>query len=222
MVRLLPPPPARPPDPLFQTLPAGTTLFRLFDPTRHGATAAGFRHYGPLARFDHHRGMGAGPAGERLPAQDPERGILYAAATLSSCLVEIFGDTGLIAYGNWHVAAPTLTRELLLLDLRGPGAMRAGAVAALAKIPERPPTQQWSRYFYEETATYAAPDGRPIDGLLYYNAHNDEEAVALYERAAAVLACLPDRVARLDTREPTIRAALLEAAERNHLVFEEP
>ncbi len=81
---LPPPPPNRPPNPLFHTLPADTRLVRLFDPTSYNATATSFRSWGPRYRFDHHRGQGQ----QRDPCEDPDRGIYYAAFTLSGCIVE--------------------------------------------------------------------------------------------------------------------------------------
>lgn len=203
MVQIALPPPARPPNPLFHLLPAGTSLYRLFNPTRHGATALTFRRFGPLLRFDPHRALvGA-------PGLDAERGISYAGLTLSCCVVEVFGDTGMIVCGEWRVARPVLAREVRLLDLRGRGAMRAGSVAALAKTPDHTLSQAWSRWFYER------PEYQEVDGLLYYNAHNDEESIALYERAASALRCPPARVRRLS--HPMWRAALADIAYENHL-----
>src|SRR5690606_23706211 len=45
-------------------------------------------------------------------------------------------------------------------------------------------SQPWSRYFYETPDTYGL-----IDGLCYLNAHNDEPAILLYERARDALHC---------------------------------
>ncbi len=203
------PPPRRRPNPLFHVLPAGTRLVRLFDPSRRGATAIGFRSYGPLLRFDHHRGTGDG-----TPGHDPERSIYYAATTLSSCLVEIFGDAGVVDLDRHHVASPILRHDLRLLDLRGSGAMRAGTKAAIAKVSDRGLSQAWSRHFYEKTEVYGA-----VDGVVYLNAHNDEEAIALYERASDALECPPNRVIRLD--DGALRAAVLEAADDNNLVVDD-
>lgn len=182
---------------------------RLFDPTQHGATALTFRRFGPLLRFDHHRAP-VDMHGVRQPCPDPERGVYYAAKTLSGCIVEVFGDTGIIAPGNWHIAHPALTRNVRMLNLRGHGAMRAGSVAALAKVPDHALAQEWSRFFYER-AEY-----RNVDGLLYYNAHNDEEAILLYERAETALDCPNSQVIRLD--DPALRAALLKIARQNNLI----
>ena len=183
-------------------------MVRLFDPSRHGMTATGFRSHGPLMRFDHHRGRDDG-----TPGNDPERGVYYAAMSLSGCLVEIFGDTGVVDLERHHVALPVLQRDLRLLDLRGNGAMRAGTKAAIAKVSDRGLSQTWSRHFYEETEVYGA-----VDGLVYLNAHNDEEAIALYERASDALECPPNRIARLG--DQALRAAVLEAADDNDLVVD--
>jgi RES domain len=181
---------------------------RLFDPTSHGTTALTFRRYGPLLRFDHHRAL-LDKSGIRQPCPDPDRSVYYAAKTLSGCIVEIFGDTGIITAANWHVALPVVTQELRLLNLRGRGAMRAGSVAALAKVPDHALSQQWSVYFYE------TPAYRNIDGLIYYNAHNDEEAILLYERAERALDCPPSNIIRLN--DSALRPALLKIAQRNNL-----
>ena len=171
MVRIDPPPPQRLSAPLFEQLPTNMQLLRIFDPTRHQTQALTFRQYGSIHRFDHQRGA--------VPRNDSERGIYYAALTLSGCIVETFGDTGVIEIKEQQLALMELNRPLTVLDLRGPGAMRAGSVAALAKTADRTLSQAWSRYFYE-----VYPQ---IDGIFYYNAHNDEPAVALYQRAADAL-----------------------------------
>ncbi len=207
MVLVDPPPPRRRPNPIFHVLPSGTHLVRLFDSSRHSTTAVEFRCYGPLLRFDHHRSQGE----EMEPGTDIERGIYYAALTLSGCLVEIFGDTGVIDLGRYLVAAPVLGRDLRLLDLRGKDAMRAGTKSAIAKVPDRTLSQAWSRYFYSTLEIY-----EEVDGLIYSNAHNDEDALALYERAEDALECSPDRVMRLD--DEALRAAILEAANDNDLI----
>ncbi len=184
-------------------------MVRLFDPSRYGATAAGFRSYGPLLRFDHHRGREDGK-----PGDDAERGIYYAAVTLSGCLVEIFGDTGVVDLHRHHVASPILQRDLRLLDLRHNGAMKAGTKAAIAKIADRSLSQAWSRHFYETPEVYS-----DLDGVIYLNAHNDEDAIALYERASDASECSPERVMRLN--DEALRAAVLEAADDNDLVVDD-
>ncbi|MGF1470845.1 MAG: RES domain-containing protein [Rubrobacteraceae bacterium] len=176
-----------------------------------------------MHRFDHHLGSpavggsavgsdsagsstGAGP----LPAPDPHLGVYYAARTLSGCLVELFGDDRLIEPAGLQVALAVVRRDLRLLDLRGRGAMRAGTVAAVTKVPDRALTQRWSRYFYEETEVYGE-----VDGLLYAGAYNDEDVICLYERAADALECTEERELALD--DPLLRPAVLEAAQGNDL-----
>ncbi len=204
MVRITAPPPLHIPSPSFYFLPTDSHIIRIFDPTKHQTTALTFRFYGPLGRFDHHRGSN--------PQDDP-RGIYYAALTFSGCLVEVFGDTGLIEIGQKCVCFPILTRGLKLLDLRGSGAMKAGSVAALAKTADRSVSQEWSRYFYHEQKIYSE-----IDGIIYFNAHNDEEAIALYERANNALICPSGRTLRLD--RPNLRPAIQKAALDNNLILE--
>lgn len=102
-------------------------------------------------------------------------------------------------------------QQLRLLDLRDKGAIRAGTVSALAKVRDRALTQGWSRYFYEDVGLYGE-----VDGLVYANAHNDEEAVLLYDRAADAVECPDERVLRLD--DPALRPAILEASFDNDLL----
>jgi hypothetical protein len=148
-----------------------------------------------------------------VPAEDPERHILYGGFTLSCCLVEVFGDTRRIEVEDWFLAELTPTRPLRLLDLRRSGAMRAGLTAAVAKIPDRASTQQVSRSIYEHPGRYSA-----VDGLIWLNAHNDEDAWALYERAEDALT-----IARsLPLGDPLLAAAIAAAAFENNLDIPTP
>lgn len=205
MVRITPPP-SNPPSPIFYSLPVGKKIIRIFDPTRHQVQALTFRFNGPRHRFDHHRGL------ITAPQNDPVRGVYYAAFSLSGCLVEYFGDMGVIEIGEQCIGAINITRPLKLLDIRGSGAMKAGSVSALAKTADRVLSQQWSRYFYEHEDIYSQ-----LDGIIYYNAHNDEEAIALYERGQDGLACRQNQVISLGS--PELRSAIQAAALANNLIF---
>jgi hypothetical protein len=68
------------------------------------------------------------------------------------------------------------------------------------------------RYFYEQTSLYGQ-----IDGISFRNAHNDEEAIALYERAQSALICPDNQILRLDY--PSLRPGIQQAALKNHLDF---
>jgi hypothetical protein len=201
------PPPSKPPNPLHCTLTSGSFLLRIFDPTAHATQALTFRNFGPINRFDHQRVPSQGAR-----AQDPNRGIYYAGLTLSCCLVECFGDSGAIELKDQKICRVQLTRDLVLLDLKDNGAMRSGSVAALAKVADRSLSQAWSRYFYEQISLYGQ-----IDGISFHNAHNEEEAIALYERAQSALICPDSQILRLD--HPSLRPAIQQAALDNHLDF---
>ena len=199
--------------PIFFEIPAGEKLIRIFDPERRNTTALTFRRNGPRTRFDHHRGQHP----NRQPCDDAERAVYYASwsahivEAFSSCFVEVFGDTGIVELGNLMVAMPTTTRPLNLLDLRDRGAMHAGTVAAVAKCEHRL-SQAWSRHFYENETDFDA-----IDGLIYRNAHNDEPAIVLYDRAQDALVCPDAAVARLD--DPGLRSLVVTIMRRNNLTF---
>jgi len=200
------PPPQNKPNPLFYNLSINTELIRIFDPTtKYKTQALTFRYFGPLHRFDHHRST-------KNYQLDSERGIYYTAFTLSSCIVEYFGDSGVIDIQEQCLAIAQLTRSLLLLDIRGHGAMRAGSVSALAKTADRRLSQAWSRYFYENQQIYPK-----IDGIIYFNAHNDQEAIALYERAENGLSCDSNQIIKLD--DIRLRSHIQKIALDNNLIF---
>ncbi len=91
--------------------------------------------------------------------------------------------------------------------------MRAGSVAALSMIVERKLSQEWSRYFYEQTDIYSS-----IDGLLYSNAHNGEDAIALYERAENKLECPEENI--IDLKDPNLKDSLEDIAIKNNMTFD--
>ncbi len=222
MVEIRYPPPTRNISPQWFELKSGATIQRIFDPTSYGATATGFRYYGPLSRFDHQRCDPADfqSAKERAPRQrdkqpgiDKERGIIYAGLSLSCCLIEVFGDDEAIKIQKQQIAYITLKQSLRLLDLRESGAWNAGSVVAMASDGRRKLTQAWSRYFYENPDLYGN-----IDGLIFNNAHDGKPAIALYERASSKL--LSANVSVLDLSEPTIRETVLAIATKLNLLVE--
>jgi len=187
------------------TLPQTSEILRIYDPTSYGAHALSYRNYGPLHRFDHHRH----PNG--APAIDADRAILYGGLSLSCCIVEVFGDTGIIEPGTKWIAVVNLQRPLILLDLREPAAMQAGTVAAVSMDADRNITQQWAKYFYDNPAIYGN-----IDGLLFSSAHNAEDAIALFERSEGAL--LLRRGTTMPLRDRAIATELLHIANLNNLL----
>ena len=203
MVVVRMPPPIGGISPTHVTLKSGEVLVRIFDPTRYGATATSFRNYGPISRFDHHR--------EYSDKIDPDRSVIYAGLTLSCCLVEIFGDGGIIAVEQQQVAFLTLTNNIKLLDIRGSGAMGAGTVAAISSITQRDISQAWGKYFYEHPELYDE-----IEGLIFSGAHNGEDAIVLYERAKPKIE--PFRIEVLNLNHPDLVVPILEIAEVHGLL----
>ena len=203
MVVVRMPPPIGGISPTHVTLKSGEVLIRIFDPTRYGATATSFRNYGPISRFDHHQ--------EYSSNIDPERSVIYVGLTLSCCLVEIFGDGGVIAIEQQQVAFLTLTSDIKLLDIRGSGAMGAGTVAAISSITQRDISQAWGKYFYEHPELYDE-----IEGLIFSGAHNGEDAIMLYERAKPKIESA--RVEILNLNHPDLVAPILEIGEIHGLL----
>jgi hypothetical protein len=202
-------------NPQFYTINQSTKLYKIFR-LKYCPTAVSFRFWGPHSRFDHHRGNPPGVDYEPLncePCEDSERGISYVAPKFSSCLVEVFGDTPEAAQitHEYQFAILTPKTDLKLLDIRDSGAMLAGAnEASLAKSEKRPVTQVWSRYFYEQQETYTE-----VQGIIYRNAHNNEEAISFYERAQHLLTCLPEDTFPLGS--PHLRSYILRAAKDNNI-----
>jgi hypothetical protein len=205
MVKIRYPPPTRNISPQLFELKSGTTIQRIFNPTSYGATATGFRYYGPLSRFDHQSGTKA--------QIDDERGIIYAGLNLSCCLIEVFGDDETIKIRQQQIAYITLKQSLNLLDLKDSGAWDAGSVASMAVDGRRRLTQAWSRYFYENPDLYG-----DLDGLIYNNAHDGKPAITLYERAAPQLSSAD--ISTFNLNEPAIRESILAIANRLNLLVE--
>ena len=202
MVVLALPPPLRPPRPRHAILSPATDLTRIYNPDWLGPLQ--FSSFGPRHRFDHHR---AAPKG---PAVDLERRTYYAAGDLKGWVVEVFGDTGVIAVGTRRVALIRPARDIRLLDLRDDGALAVGSVAALASIPDRAVSQAWARWFYDHPGEFGA-----VDGVAYYNAHNNDSAYGFFERAEQALECL----GHLPLADAALRAPLRRiAAECNTIV----
>ena len=112
VVRIDRPPPRRSVQPIVHALSAGERLLRVYTPGEWNNTALTFRRRGgPLLRFDHHSDPGQNP-------DDQSRGIHYSAPTLEGCLVEVFGDDGLISTQDRQLGSLLVRRSLQLLDLR--------------------------------------------------------------------------------------------------------
>lgn len=79
------------------------------------------------------------------------------------------------------------------------------------------------RHFDHHRAVRSAAVADPersiyIDGILYANAHNGGDAVALYERAVGALQCDDDFVMRLDSDDSEFRALLQYIGLQNHIL----
>ena len=173
--------------PVTRTLPAGTTLVRIFFAGgAHPTDWNGFRHFGPTAsRFDHHL---PGPKGE-ADGSVQERGILYAALgrqAFPTALAEVFQTARTIdrrardpAVVFFRTSVP-----LVLLDLGSAFATRIGASMAINTGP-RSRARRWARRLHE-----AYPEAH---GIHYPSSmHANEPAVALFEHAVGALPAAPE------------------------------
>lgn len=196
MVKIQHPPPNGPSNPKFCIFPQGQSLRRI----HKGGVIRGniFRFKGPYSRFDHH-----------INEWRDDRGVSYFAPHLTSCLVEVFGDSRIIMTPDYFALTIIVNESLELLDLRGNGAMLAGTVAAVSSHGDYEISQHWSRYFYEFYPH--------IDGLIYANAHNQEDAIVLYERCRIKVDEM--RIGKIALGHSSLRRTLLEVADQNNLIL---
>jgi hypothetical protein len=163
--------------PRIKLLDSGTELWRIyFRSGEHQGSWNGFRFFGPLnARFDHHL----------PPPHDQERGVLYGATEVATCVAEVFQGKRILDRRRrdpWLVGF-RLLREVSLHDLTGTWPTAAGASMAINTGP-RSRAQAWSRAIYEGYAS--------VDGMWYCSSmHANRPAVLLYERARDALSASP-------------------------------
>jgi len=153
------------------TLRSGSLLARVYARGgRHPSRWNDFRYAGPIAsaRFDHH-----------VPGE--KRGVLYGAASMATCLAEVFQGTRVIdrVADDRCLTAFRTRRAVRLLDLTGDWPTRAGASQAIASGP-RNRGQAWARAIYDAYPT--------LEGVWYPSSmHGGHPAVVLFERAADAL-----------------------------------
>jgi hypothetical protein len=168
-------PPPKNINPRTFELTPGKVLVKIFK-TRDGG-AEEFRSGEPLRQFDHHTSM------------DPHsRAVYYCAplidanlpSALLCCFVEELKQSTIVQPEEYTLATLLCTEKILLLDLRGDSlAANSGAnTISLATTPN--PSQDWSRYFYDNPDKY-----EEVDGLIYYSKNSSTKvaAITLYERA---------------------------------------
>lgn len=159
---------------------AGTIVARIFFMGGdYPTTWDQFRYFGPTAsRFDHHL------LNEQGEPSVQKRGIMYLAAGIQSiptCLAEVFQTSRTIDRQSRHpvLACFALTKDVILLDLRGAFVTAIGASTAIHSDP-RPRARRWAQQLYAAYPT--------IDGLLYCSSmYGNAPAIALFERAKRAL-----------------------------------
>ena len=157
------------------TLRSGSLLARVY--ARGGGYPSrwnDFRYAGPIAsaRFDHH-----------VPGQ--QRGVLYGAPSIATCVAEVFQTTRVIdrVADDRCLTAFRTTRAVRLLDLTGDWPTRAGASQAITSGP-RNRARAWARAIYE---------AYQLEGLWYPSSmHGGHPAVVLFERAVDALPTDPE------------------------------
>ncbi len=159
-------------EPSLITLPAGTELHRIyFRGSRHPTRWNAFRYFGPTgARFDHQLPDAHGNGYVQA------RGVMYVAPHILTCLAEVFQHSGRTIQrwrGDPWLVSFALQSELVLLDLTGHFAVRAGASMKLMSGPTAY-SRSWARGFYE---VY-----EPICGIDYPSSMTNDPAIALNER----------------------------------------
>lgn len=165
-------------EPDIRTLPAATSLYRVY--SRGGAHPTSwntFRDYGPVrSRFDYHEPDAAG-----LPALQ-ERSILYAALDIPTAFAEVFQHGGRAIDRRdrepW-IAVFDIGEPLDLLDLTDTFAVRAGASMKLMTDSVLV-SRRWARAFHATWPT--------LLGIRYRSSLTGRICVALNERATETIA----------------------------------
>lgn len=191
-----------------QTVPRGAELWRIyFRGSPHPVEWHTFRFFGPVeqSRFDHHL----------PPPRVQERGMLYAATSVLTCVAEVFQRQRTIdpSQGRPWLVGFALAAPVALLDLGGLWPTAAGASMAIAS-GQRARARRWSQAVYE-----AFPD---VQGLWYPSSMaGNAPAVALYERASPAVPARP--LFHRPLADPSLRQALARVARRlNYAGVEQP
>lgn len=149
-----------------ETVPAGTAFVRI-----------------------HRTGLGAlyfGTSGDnRFDNPDRSYGVCYAARTLEGAFAETLlrqvGATlvSMATLASRSVTAVTVTEELRLVQLHGPGLARLGATASVSS-GTYDVSQPWSDTIHRHGAT--------VDGIAYRSNHdNGERCAAFFDRCRSRL-----------------------------------
>lgn len=159
------------------------------------------RYFGPTtSRFDHH---------QRNAEDEPclqDRGILYAADHVRTCIAECFQSTRRInrARGEPWLVVFTVRSALRLVDLTGSFVTRLGASTAMHS-GRTPTAREWARWLYE-----GYPDTM---GIAYCSSMNgNAPAYALTERVLNSDALPDDPDFNRPLVDPTLVNLLDEAA----------
>lgn len=177
MNAVTPPGQPRPPadlakrKPLLRSLPVGSALHRFYS-----------KAHDPV-HFD----QSSGPGTSRFNAPDGAYGVMYGSEGREGAFAETFLRTpGATLLSMKQIASKgfaqfTTTRELVLLELYGPGLARVGATAEVSHRSEPyDVTQAWSK---------ALHDAFPKISGIAYTARHDDQAIcyAVFENAADAL-----------------------------------
>ncbi|MCB9229338.1 MAG: RES family NAD+ phosphorylase [Deltaproteobacteria bacterium] len=204
MVKIGNPPPAGKIKPKHYTLPGNSKVLRIFN--RHSEYPFSiFRNFGPLYRFDHH--IHDHTVWNFPPKHNPDRAVCYVSPDFATCLVEVFGRTGIVEAG-YDLIDLEIKEDLYLLDLRDNGGELASGCVGVSSIPDVSHTQLWSRYIYDDPARQYGP----VEGIIYPSAWGTGgDNIVLWERADGKLS-LSNRAALDEPNHPKIRKMLLDAA----------
>ena len=187
----------------------GTTLWRAYRTGgRHPGAWNAIRTYGPTtARFD--------PQEE--PPHDQPRGVMYAAGSIPTAIVEFFGATRTIERNREapYICGFRLARGLRLLDLSSQWPTRAGASQAISS-GQKVIARMWARAIYAELSVDGLFDPSSMTGRRRRGTDPALHgmAVALFDRATSALPAHPSL--NMALTHPGLDAALGDIAERFH------
>ena len=204
MVRIGNPPPSGKIKPKHYTLPCKSKVLRVFNRNSNFPFSI-YRNFGPLYRFDHH--IHDHTVWNFPPKHNPDRGVSYVSPDFATCLVEVFGRTGIVEPG-YDLIDIEVMEDLELLDLRNNGGALASGCVGVTSNPDVSHTQLWSRYIYDDPAKQYGP----VEGIIYPSAWGTGgENIVLWERCDGKLSVF-NRVGLDDKNNLQIRKMVLNAA----------
>lgn len=183
-------------DTEYTTIPTGTTWWRVHRTEgEHSVPWNGFRHFGPVLRFDPH---------PPPPREHQTVGLWYGAASVTAALAEAFQHSRVVdrVFRVPYLTSLRFTRPLRVLNLAADGGghwpTRAGGNYALS-YADHELTMPWANRIHEAFTA--------LDGVRYNSRFSGHPGIALFRSAADAMPTVPVTTRALANPALAIRLA---------------